>query len=99
MFVYGDIEKSLLKHTSGFFISQFYSLCTLAFLPLECQLFLVKQINNLSNAMTQNTVHFKLELCCKSSGLSLSSGNNYKLCRETNQLGIFSADRSLISAL
>lgn len=93
------ILRSLCKNIHPFFFFQFYSLCTLAFLPLECKLFLVKQINSLNNVMTQNTL-FTLNWNCAASPLvcHLSSDNNYKLCKETNQLGIFSADRSLISA-
>lgn len=82
MFVYDDIEMSMLKHTSGFFISQFYSLCTLVFLPLECQLFLVKQINNLSNVMTQNTL-FTLNWNCAASPLVC----HYQVVTITNFVG------------
>lgn len=70
-----------------FFLFSYSLRCTLAFLPSECQLFHVKQINNLNNLMTQNT-RFTLNRNCAADPLvcHLSNGNNYKLSGETSQV-------------
>lgn len=84
MFIYYDIEKSMLKHIH--FISLLLMLYTWIFAlgmsAVSCET--DQQLEQPNDS--KHTSQFKLELCCKSSVCHLSNGKNYKLDGETSRV-------------